>query len=150
MAKRPREVSVEIPALDVQREVVSRAAADRATYIRRGQEAWMRHKTDCTWNDWLAIGDALDIGRTEAMAEARSNRPKGKGYNRAFSFWLFKHGFNDIDQGDRKRLFDILEHRGAIETWRATLMPIQRRRINHPSTVWRKWKAKPKAKRKSK
>ena len=31
----------------------------RDTYIKRGQEAWRRHKDDATWTDWLAIGEAF-------------------------------------------------------------------------------------------
>jgi hypothetical protein len=150
MAKRPpsiedfkREMAAKRQAKTVGKPEPSSAVL-RATYVRHGQETWAQHKSDCTWNGWLAIGDALDIGRTEAMAQAKTDQPKGRGYNWAFSFWLFKHGFNDIDQGDRKRLFDILEHRAEIEQWRATLTLTERLRINHPSTVWRKWRAESK------
>jgi hypothetical protein len=120
-------------------------ASDRATYIKRGQDAWQRHKSDATWTDWLAIGEALDIGRSDAMAAAGTNKPEGSRYNKLFGKWLKDHGFDDIDQGDRKRLFDVLEHRSEIEQWRKSLPQTTRLRLNNPSTIWRKWNVKPKA-----
>jgi hypothetical protein len=116
--------------------------ADRETYIRRGQEAWKRHKADATWLDWMSIGEAITIGRHEAMMEAGKNRPEGSAYNKAFGAWLKAHAFDDLDPSDRKRLLDCCDHRVAIEQWRATkLTGPQRRKLNHPSSVWRRWKA---------
>jgi hypothetical protein len=116
-------------------------ASDRETYIRRGQDAWKRHKADATWTDWLAIAEALDIGRAEVMVAAGTNKPEGSAYNKRFGDWLKQYGFDDIDKGDRSRLFDILKNRPAIEEWRATLPRSDRLRTNAPSTVWRKWQA---------
>jgi ClpX C4-type zinc finger protein len=115
--------------------------ADRDTRIKRGQEAWRRHKVDATWLDWLAIGEALSIGRQEAMADADTNRPIGSRYNAAFGEWLTHHRFDDIDKGDRSRLFDVMDNLPAIEGWRATLTQTARLRLNHPNSVLRKWKA---------
>jgi hypothetical protein len=115
--------------------------ADRDTCIKRGQEAWKRHKGDATWLDWLAIGEALSIGRQEAMANADTNRPIGSRYNAAFGEWLARHHFDDIDKGDRSRLFDVMDNLPAIEGWRATLTQTERLRLNHPNSVLRKWKA---------
>ena len=76
------------------------------------------------------------------MHEARVNRPKGRGYNITFGAWLKKYDFHDIDPGDRARLFDVMDHCTEIEDWREKkLTPTERRKFNHPSTVWRKWKA---------
>jgi hypothetical protein len=129
------------PAPDTAPSLTRTQTADRDTYIRRGQEAWKRHKEDATYNDWLAIAEALDIGRTEAMAEANTNQPEGSRYNKLFGEWLAGHGFDDIDKGDRSRLFDILENRAAIEGWRRTLPRAKRFAYNSPSTVWRRWQA---------
>jgi hypothetical protein len=115
-----------------------------ATYLHvvRGQEAWKRrHKVALTWNDWTTIGEALDIGRSAAMDEAHTDRPKGSRYNRAFSEWLERYRFADMDQNTRKRLLDVREHRAEIETWRATLSQSQRLRLNHPVAIWRRWQA---------
>jgi hypothetical protein len=115
--------------------------ADRDTHIKRGQEAWKRHKNDATWLDWLAIGQALSIGRQDAMAAASTNRPSGSAYNAAFGAWLERHGFHEIDKGDRSRLFDVMDNLPAIEQWRGTLASTLRLRLNHPNSVLRKWKA---------
>ena len=108
---------------------------------RQGKEAWERLATDQSWTDWVAVGEALLIGRTQAMAEAETNTPTGKGYNIAFGKWLKKYELGGMDSGDRTRLFEVMDNRPAIETWRGTLDRTRRLKLNHPSTVLRKWKA---------
>ena len=81
-----------------QPQPLTRAArGDRDAYIRSGQQAWERVKKDATYNDWLAIGEALEIGRADAMADAKTNKPEGARYNKVFGEWLASYGFNDID-----------------------------------------------------
>jgi hypothetical protein len=106
---------------------------------RLADAAWDR--VTQTWNDWLTIGEWFGAARTNAMREARANEPKGRGYNEAFSRRLQQRKFHNMDQGDRKRLFECMENRVAIEAWRQTLTLGERQRYNHPSTVLRKWKA---------
>jgi hypothetical protein len=109
--------------------------------IRHGQEAWHRLGRDQTWEDWKHVGAALVIGRSGAMREAGVNRPVGRCYKAAFAAWLTKFGFENLDKADRSRLFAVMDHIHEIETWRATLTPTQRLRLNHPSAVFRKWKS---------
>ena len=120
---------------------LTRSPEDRETHIKRGQEAWRRHihKGDATWNDWMAIGDALLIGRQDAVAAAEANH--GSRYNSEFDSWLARYHFDDIDQGDRSRLIEVINNLSAIEAWRATLTRTARLRLSHPSSVLRKWKA---------
>jgi hypothetical protein len=142
--KKERQAACEAAALPsaAQPDGLTRAQQeDRETHIRRGQEAWKRHKDDATWSDWLAIGQALAIGRQDAMAAAGTNAPSGKGYNIAFGEWLARHHFDDIDKGDRSRLLDVMSNLPAIEAWRARLPQTDRLRLNHPNSVLRKWKA---------
>jgi hypothetical protein len=108
---------------------------------RQGKEAWERLATDQSWTDWVAVGEALLIGRTQAMAEAETNAPTGKGYNVAFGKWLKKYELDAMDSGDRTRLFEVMDNRLEIEKWRATLDRTHRLKLNHPSTVLRRWKA---------
>jgi hypothetical protein len=115
--------------------------ADRENYIKRGQEAWRRHKDNATWSDWLAIGQALSIGRQDAMAAAGTNQPVGSRYNAVFGDWLVRHGFDDIDKSDRHRLTEVMDNLPAVEAWRATLDQTARLRLTHPSTILRKWRA---------
>jgi hypothetical protein len=115
--------------------------ATREAHIQRGKDAWKKHKSDATWLDWIAIGEAHMLLRQEAMSTAHTNQPIGSRYNADFGDLLRRHGFDDMDKADRARLFEVMEHRVAIEQWRATLPQTTRLRVNHPSTVLRRWKA---------
>jgi hypothetical protein len=115
---------------------------DRKRQIcKAGTAAWVRLKKKKAWIDWLTVGEALRIGREEAMRRAGVNRPEGKGYNMAFGKWLADYKLDDMDKADRSRLFNVMDEIGRIEEWRKTLTTTERLRLNHPSTVWRKWKA---------
>jgi hypothetical protein len=105
--------------------------------IRRGQEAWSR--LGRSWQDWLAVGEAIRVGRHRAMLEASTNRPSGARYESIFGDWLRETGFAALDKGVRKRLLGCLEHCDAIEAWRQTLPENKRQLWNHPNTVWRHW-----------
>lgn len=115
----------------------SNPAAD--PIVQRGRDAWSRLGQGQSWQDWLAVGEALRVGRHLAMLEAHTNEPTGPRYQTVFGEWLETEGFSEIDKGDRKRLFDCLKHREEIESWRATLPLNKRLELNHPSTVWRNW-----------
>lgn len=108
--------------------------------IRRGQEAWSRLQAGRAWEDWLAVGEAIQVGRHHAMIEANTNRPRGSRYDAIFGDWLRQTGFDTLDKGDRKRLLDCWEHRAEIEAWRQTLPTNKRLLLNHPSSVWRNWR----------
>ena len=117
--------------------------------VRQGTAAWRRIKKEKSWNDWMAVGDALHVGRTFAMNDAGTNAPIGKGYNLAFNQFLIDAQLDDMDPSDRAKLFTVMENRPAIEQWRATLSQTERLRLNHPTSVLRKWQQatkEPKAK----
>jgi hypothetical protein len=109
--------------------------------IRLGQEAWHRLRDYSTWEDWKKVGRAHVIGRITAMRDGHVNKPRGRSYNAAFLAWQKKFGFRDLDKGDRARLFNVMDHLAEIETWLATLTVADRLRLNHPNSVWRRWKA---------
>lgn len=113
---------------------------DEAT-IQNGRKALERLANDRTWTDWLAVGAAVEIGRTASMREANTNKPVGSAYNKAFARWLARYGFDALDKHDRKRLDDCMKNRNAIEAWRSTLPVNKRAQWSHPATVWRHWKA---------
>ena len=109
--------------------------------LEEGRAAWRNLRLfDKTWNNWTAVGVALVIGRTECMREAGVNEPRGRGYNKLFSRWLRMQGFAEIDAAARSRLLDCMDHRAEIEMFRANLSLDVRLRLNHPNTVWRRWK----------
>jgi hypothetical protein len=107
--------------------------------VRLGQEAWHRLRAHSTWQDWKKVGAAHVIGRTTAMRDGHVNKPKGRSYNAAFLAWQKKFGF-DLDKGDRSRLYAVMDHLAEIEAWLATVKPAERLRLNHPNSVWRRWK----------
>jgi hypothetical protein len=109
--------------------------------VKGAQAAWLRLKQNQTWQDWLLIGEAHLIGRTEAMRKAGTNQPTGRSYNAAFSRGLKATNFDGIDKGDRARLFEVMKHKHEIEQWRGTLPTSQQLSLNYPPTVLRKWKA---------
>jgi hypothetical protein len=109
--------------------------------IRKGQEAWQRLQHNQTYQDWCAVGRAHVIGRTAAMQDAGCNTPQGHRYKTAFTAWQHKQGFENLDKGDRCRLFEVMDNLTEIEAWRLTLTPRARAGLNHPSTVLRRWKA---------
>jgi hypothetical protein len=109
--------------------------------IRHGREAWGRLRAGSTWSDWVAVGEAHVIGRATATRDGHTNKHTGRAYNAAFSAWQKKYGFQGLDKGDRKRLFDVMDHLKEINGWLEKLPDKERGRLNHPSSVWRRWKA---------
>jgi hypothetical protein len=53
---------------------------------------------------------------------------------------LTTNGFAEISTQERYRAIQCIEHREAIEQWRAGLDDAHRRRLNHPAAVWANWK----------
>jgi hypothetical protein len=111
--------------------------------VIEGSKAWTRlkHNSLQNWIDWLLVGAALLIGRREAMRIACSNRPIGGRYRQAFTWWLRENGFSDLEKRTRADLLRTMECLEQIELWRAGLKEDDRLRINHPTTIWRRWSA---------
>src|SRR5262245_16222758 len=117
---------------------------DKLDQIGRAmQAAWSRVKKAQSrmWGDWMTIGEGLLEGRRWAMQIAGTNRPEGKGYVTAFGEWIKRYHVDDMDKSDRAKLLQLMEERPAVEEWRATLTDNERRMLNHPVIVWRKWTA---------
>lgn len=116
---------------------------DRDRVSRLGTEAWKRLKKTKDYNDWVKVGEALQVGREWAMNQAGGiNKPEGKAYNFAFGEWLQRYKLDDMDKGDRSRLFQMMDALPLIEEWRRTLTLTERLKLNHPNAVLRKFKAK--------
>ena len=108
--------------------------------VRLGQEAVARKRRG--WDDWVVIGEALEVGRAEVMRIVGTNEPRGPRFEKAMAEWLVTNGFKEIDKGTRSRLLDCLKHLAEIEAWRKTLTTGEQFRLNHPNAVLRKWKTK--------
>jgi hypothetical protein len=85
--------------------------------IQRGREAFERLASGRTWDDWVAVGEALLVGRAAAMREARTNTPAGRRYNEVFGSWLAHYGFDRLDKSDRAKLMEVMSRRAD---WWAT------------------------------
>jgi hypothetical protein len=113
--------------------------------IRAGVECWQEIGRTGSFESWVKIGKALQVGRSHALRASASNRPTGQRYCRIFSAWLDEHGFNGIEKTVRSAALDLVEHLAEIESWRATLDDKRRRQLRHPLSnvaAWRKAKAK--------
>jgi hypothetical protein len=110
--------------------------------ITRARQAADRLTSAHAWNDWVAIGRALAIGKTEAMREAHTNKPEGRLYAAAFARWLSRVGLERVagDKGTRSHLLDLIEHLDAVEAWRKTLPVNRQLQLNHPRAVRDQWR----------
>jgi hypothetical protein len=107
-------------------------------------EADGRVKSGAHWSDWRYIADGFAVGQAKAMREAGTNRPYGKGFTRAFGAWM-----NDpqrpwarrYDKVTRSHLIWVADHSSEIEEWRDTLAQNEKDKLNHPTTIKRKYEA---------
>src|SRR6266446_9139427 len=109
--------------------------------VDRGRQAWKSIKSDETWEKWVAIGNAVAIGRAETMRLLHTNQPKGGQWGRVFGAWLDEQGFAEIDKGVRSRLQNCLDNLPAIEAMRQNMGLTQRLQLNHPNAIWRRFQA---------
>jgi hypothetical protein len=103
--------------------------------VTEGRNAWerIRQSERLSWDDWIKVGRALLIGRSECMKLAGVNKPKGGKYNYVANQWIVANGFADICAQERHRVVRIIEHLTDVERWRDGLSPDRRRAVNHPS-----------------
>jgi hypothetical protein len=131
-----------IADLDVEaesREVQGRIAEQRT--IRAGRDAWQAINKAESFEGWRAIGAALAVGKYNALKVTGANAAWGRNYSREFSEWMKRHGFDKMAKSVRSVAVELHENANAIEAWRATLSDKQRRRLIHPLSNVRRWKA---------
>jgi hypothetical protein len=64
-----------------------------------------------------------------------------RNYSREFSDWIKRHGFDAMAKSVRSVAIELHENAKAIEAWRATLPERQRKRLVHPLSNVRRWRA---------
>jgi len=106
--------------------------------IRAGRAAWQAIGKAESFKAWRSIGAALAIGKAHAL---RANRAAGQPYCREFGKWVRKYGFDKMPKSTRSVAILLHENATAIEEWRATLPERQRRRLVHPLSNVRAWRA---------
>jgi hypothetical protein len=121
------------------KEEAERLATTRT--IRRGRDCWNAiHKSE-SFEGWAAIGAALSIGKAHALRVTGANAAWGRNYSRAFSEWMKEYGFEKMAKSVRSVAIELHENAPAIEAWRETLPERQRKRLVHPLSNVRRWKA---------
>jgi hypothetical protein len=109
--------------------------------IRAGLDAWrLIHKAE-SFESWKAIGAALSVGRVFALRVTGANAPCGRNYSWTFSAWCKDNGFGGMAKSVRSVAIELHENIVAIEAWRATLPERERKRLIHPLSVTRRWRA---------
>lgn len=105
-------------------------AADAADRLKRGQ----------SWDDWLAIGTFLNIGRNKAMLRGGTNEPVGARYVKAFSEWMGSYSWiGDIDKATRTHAMWCVDHLPELVKLRENMGLTQRLACNHPTSMRRRW-----------
>ena len=105
-------------------------------------EAMARIGSGHQWLDWLTVGEGLVVGRLRAMRRSGTNRPEGSAYNRCFGDWLDAHLWaRDLDKATRNHAMWCAEHRSEVEQWRSTLALNVRLKLNHPTSIKRRYEA---------
>jgi hypothetical protein len=121
------------------KEAAERIATMRV--LRRGRDAWQAIDKAESFESWKSIGAALSIGKTHALTVTRANAAWGRNYSREFAKWLKQYGFDRMPKSTRSVAIELHENGAAIEAWRATLPERQRKRLVHPLSNVRRWRA---------
>jgi hypothetical protein len=122
-------------------EAEARAAAAKIKTIRAGRDAWEQINKAQSFEGWKAIGAALAVGKAHALRVTGANRAWGSTYSREFSLWVRQHGFDKMPAAMRSVAVELHENAEAITAWRDTLPERQRKRLVHPLSVTRRWRA---------
>jgi hypothetical protein len=109
--------------------------------IRAGRNAFEQIAKAQSFEAWKDIGRALCIGKSHALKITGANAAWGQHYSREFGLWLKEHGFDRMPKSTRSVAIELAENAEAIEAWRATLPEKQRRRLVHPLSNVRRWRA---------
>ena len=109
--------------------------------VRAGRDAWEAIDKAESFESWKSIGAALSVGKSHALRTTGANRAWGQHYSREFGQWLKANCFDRMPKSTRSVAIELHENAEAIEAWRATLPERQRRRLVHPLSNVRRWRA---------
>jgi len=123
--------------LEIQ-EATARVAEQRT--IRQGRDTWENVKRGSTFEGWLAIGRALQVGRGVALRATGSTMTNGRPYTLALHEWCNAHGFKGMDKQTRYTAIELVENADAITVWRASLPEHRRKRLVQAASNLRQWR----------
>jgi hypothetical protein len=124
---------------DDPKETAERIATMRT--IRAGRDAWEEINRAESFESWKLIGAALAVGKAHALKITGANAAWGQHYSREFGKWIKQHGFDKMAKSVRSVAIELHENANAIEAWRTTLPERQRKRLIHPLSNVRRWRA---------
>lgn len=121
------------------KELAAKLAEQRV--VRQGQEAIELVGRSTSFELWLRVGRGLLVGKKLAIAQAGNDW--GQTYSKIFSAWIRRHHFDRTPGGAPARsvAIELAEHADQITAWRDSLPKRQRRRLIHPLSVTRRWRA---------
>jgi len=90
---------------------------DQAAIVAEGRAALARIKDHSRrlFEDYVAIGAALLIGRSECLKLAGSNSLQTPAYRTHWRRWLDQHGFGDMEAGERIKTMWLAENKAESE-----------------------------------
>jgi hypothetical protein len=135
----PRVTCPQIDDDAERRELAAHLAEQRI--IRAGRDAWEQIAQAQSFTAWVSIGRALSVGKQHALHVTGANSARSRRYCLAFSKWMKAHGFSGMTKSVRSVAIELFENIAAIEAWRGTLRERQRRRLIHPLSNVRRWRA---------
>jgi hypothetical protein len=86
-------------------------------------------------------GPPWQSGNATRSRSHKQTRRGGEIISREFGTWMKRHGFDAMAKSVRSVAIELHENTKAIEAWRATLPDRQRRRLIHPLSNVRRWRA---------
>ena len=99
---------------------------DEANVLTEGRAAWGRIQRGHHWEDWVAVGKAMDVGQAKVMQASRTDSVDNPTYKAAFKEWLHENGFAEMHKSTKSNLLTCMKNILAIEEWRREL-PSQER-----------------------
>jgi hypothetical protein len=143
----PPPAPVTLPRLnfktgDAEREAKEdRQHRDTIKVIKQGRDCWERITEVETFTNWLTIGKALQCGKAHALRVTGANQAWGRNYSLVFCEWMQQYGFGRMQKSVRSVAIELAENADAITAWRDGLPGRQRKRLIHPLSVTRRWRA---------
>ena len=112
-----------------------------ARTVKAAAECWQAYGRASSFEAFLKIGQGLLVGRNLVLRSTGANAPHGRRYSLAFSRWIREYKFETMAKSLSSVCIDLAENAEAITAWRDTLPERQRKRLVHPLSVTRRWRA---------
>lgn len=120
----------------------SRLTIEAQNEIMAGALALRRIRQHEDYSHWTAVGRALLRLQEEAMHLSGSNSPHGRGYT-AIRAELGSRvpDLEELDKTSKSHATWLAKNFAAVEHWRHTLAVNERDKLNHPTTIKRRYEA---------